>query len=472
LETDTFELTSPMVVSSDFPDTFAITAFTINTADLYRDNDTVESVFALSPLGDDISAHDFVSPLDRVIAGDSVAVTLRIRNFGLSEITNASLSYIVNGVTRVDEEVDIVALIGRPLMSMEYFNYTFHQKFRAAMGIMNLQGIAKDDHNDYIYNDTIFKRVEGISSITDIAAAAVVVDTSSYSKVKVQLVIDNRGSRGANNFEVGFWYDNDTTTRFSETYSHEEPLPALTTGYHLFSIDLETRPAPWDHFVGYVHIVDDNDPSNDTTTTISRQFVDIEVLGLIVEENAAPDCRVFIQLRNIGNLTLTGKTLSLRATINGNDLSDNIIRTLEPGRIVTIEFSRRIPKDHMRHYEGSGRLQNLMADVNQDNNQTTVVTVVNYYEGMPTVNAGQLVLDQNYPNPFSGLTTVPFSLPKAGNVRFFVMDAMGKIVNSFERFFPEGDNVVTLDMEAYSSGVYYYGIEVDGQRQMRKMILR
>lgn len=471
-ETDTFELTSPMVVSSDFPDTFAITAFTINTADLYRDNDTVENVFALSPLEDDISAHDFVSPLDRVIAGDSVAVTLRIRNFGLSEITNATLSYIVNGVTRVDEEVDIVALIGRPLMSMEYFNYTFHQKFRAAMGIMNLQGIAKDDHNDYIYNDTIFKRVEGISSITDIAAAAVVVDTSSYSKVKVQLVIDNRGSRGANNFEVGFWYDNDTTTRFSETYSHEEPLPALTTGYHLFSIDLETRPAPWDHFVGYVHIVDDNDPSNDTTTTISRQFVDIEVLGLIVEENAAPDCRVFIQLRNIGNLTLTGKTLSLRATINGNDLSDNIIRTLEPGRIVTIEFSRRIPKDHMRHYEGSGRLQNLMADVNQANNQTTVVTVVNYYEGMPTVNAGQLVLDQNYPNPFSGLTTVPFSLPKAGNVRFFVMDAMGKIVNSFERFFPEGDNVVTLDMEAYSSGVYYYGIEVDGQRQMRKMILR
>ena len=470
--TDTIELTNPMIISSDFPDTFAIKAFTINTADLYRDNDSVECLFGLAPLDDDISAHSFVAPLDRVIAGDSVTVTLRFRNFGTSEITNATLSYILNGVIRVDEEVDIVSLIGRPLQSMEYFNYTFHQRFRAAMGLMNLVGIVKDDHNDYIYNDTITKRVEGISSITDIAAAAVVVDTSSYNYVKVQLIIDNRGARGANNFEVGFWYDNDTSTRFSEIYSHSDPLPALTTGYHVFSVELETRPAPWDHFVGFVHIDDDNDPSNDTTTDISRQYVDIEVLGLIVEENAAPDCRVFIQLRNIGNLTLAGKALQIRATVNDSSLSNAIVRTLEPGRVVTIEFTKRIPKDHMRHYVGSGRLVQLMADVDQSNNQSTNVTVVNYFEGMPTVNAGNFVLDQNYPNPFSGLTTVPFSLPEAGIVRFFVMNAMGKIVNSFERFFPEGDNTISLDMEAYSSGVYYYGIEVDGQRQMRKMILR
>ncbi len=470
--TDTFQFTNPMTISSDYPDTFAIKAFTINTADLYRDNDSVEKDFALAPLDDDISAHSFVSPLDRVIAGDSVTVVFRFRNFGTSPISSASLSYIVNGVNRVDEDVNIEALLGRPLQSMEYFNYTFHQKYRAPMGLMNIVGIAKDDHNDYIYNDTIMKRVEGISSITDIAAASVVVDTSSYSVVKVQLVIDNRGARGANNFEVGFWYDNDTNTRFSEFFQHEEPLPALSTGSHTFSIELPTRPAPWNHFVGYVHIEDDNDPSNDTTTTISTQYVDVEVLGIIVEENAEPDCRVFLQMRNIGNLTLAGKTLCIRASVNGNDLSDNLIRTLEPGHVVTIEFSRRIPKDPMRHYEGTGRLINLAADRDPSNNQTTNVSVVNYFEGVPTVNAGHFVLDQNYPNPFSGQTVVPFSLPKAAMVRFFVMDAMGKMVNSFERFFQEGDNHVTLDMDSYSSGIYYYGIEVDGQRQMRKMILR
>jgi hypothetical protein len=27
-------------------------------------------------------------------------------------------------------------------------------------------------------------------------------------------------------------------------------------------------------------------------------------------------------------------------------------------------------------------------------------------------------------------------------------------------------------MDAYSSGIYYYGIEVNGERRMKKMILR
>ena len=471
-EYDTLVMTAPFIVTSDFPDTFNIQAFTINSADLYRDNDTTEKAFTLAPLDNDISAEAILQPLNRVIAGDSVTVTMRIRNFGMSEISNARLSYIFNGYLRVDEDVDIEAILGRPLRSMEYFNYTFNQRFRASMGSMGLSCIAKNDANEYIYNDTVFKRFDGISAITDVAAAAVVVDTSSFNDVKVQLIIENRGARGANNFEVGFWYDNDTSTRFSEYYQHEEPLEALSTGYHLFSIALPTRHAAWDHFVGFVHIEDDNDPSNDTTTLISRQYIDVEVMGLIIEENAQPDCRVFIQLRNIGNLTLTGKALQLRATVNGNDLHDNVVHTLEPGRTVTLEFSRRIPKDRMRRYEGDARLVGLGSDIDQSNNQSTNITVVNYYEDVPTVNGGSLVLDQNYPNPFSGTTVVPFSLPDAANVRFFVMDAMGKMVNSFESFFPAGDNTVEVDMQRFAAGVYYYGIEVDGQRQMRKMILR
>lgn len=473
-ETDTFTMTSPFIITNIFPDTFYITAFTMNSSngDIIYDNDTTTMEFVLAPLDNDISAEAILQPLDRVIAGDSVTVTMRIRNFGLSEISNATLSYIFNGYLHVTEEVDIEAILGRPLQSMEFFNYTFHERFRASMGMMNLVCIAKNNANEYIYNDTVTKMFDGIASITDIAAAAVIVDTADHNNVFVHLIIENRGARGANNFEVGFWYDNDTSTRFSEIYQHEEPLPALTTGYHLFSLALEHRQAPWDHFVGYVHIIDDNDPSNDTTTTIAEQYIDVNVLGLVVEENAQPDCRVFIQLRNEGNLTLTGKTLQLRANINGTDLSDNVLHTLEPGRIVSLEFSRRVPKDHMRHYEGNARLVGLLSDVNQSNNQTTNVTVVNYFEGVPTVNGGQFVLEQNYPNPFSGHTVIPFSLPDAANVRLFVMDAMGKMVNSFERFFAAGDNTVELDMQAFSAGVYYYGIEVDGQRQMRKMILK
>ena len=156
----------------------------------------------------------------------------------------------------------------------------------------------------------------------------------------------------------------------------------------------------------------------------------------------------------------------------GNDISFDLVRRLDPMEVATIQLERNLPKNPSRQYSGSFSVE-VSGDANPDNNQTSNVRVVNYVEGMPTVNdADQLVLEQNYPNPFSHLTTVPFSLPQAANVRFFVMDATGHIVNSFSGFYPAGPNSVTLDMEAYSAGIYYYGIEVDGERQMRKMILR
>ena len=57
-------------------------------------------------------------------------------------------------------------------------------------------------------------------------------------------------------------------------------------------------------------------------------------------------------------------------------------------------------------------------------------------------------------------------------MRFFIVDAMGHVVNSFSRHFDAGEQSITIDMEAYSSGIYYYGIEVNGERRMKKMILR
>lgn len=470
-EVDTFTFSAPFVVTSDFPDTFAITVFTNSSVDIYRDNDTLEKQFYLAPLGGDIAATSFVYPRDYVVGGDSIAVTMRIRNAGVSPIANARLSYTV-GNTSVEEDVDIVELLGHPLATREYFNYTFLQKFRGAMGSMNLTAIAKCDSNEYLYNDTISKRIRGITAITDAAAAAIVVDTSDYNWVRIQLVVENRGARGINNFEVGFWYDNDTLNKVVETFYRDTPLEALNMTTHLFDVQLPHRSAGYRNITAYVSAPDDNDPTNDTTSEIARQFVDIEVLGLVVEENANPDCRVFMRVRNIGNLALVGKTIPLRATINGNDLSYNVVRRLDPGYSALIEFNRTIPKSPMRTYTGSGRIQNLGADVNPDNNQTTNISVVNYVEGIPSVNGANLVLGQNYPNPFSGTTTVPFTIPTASAVRLFVMDAMGKIVYTADGFFPEGDNTVTVDLADFSTGIYYYGIVVDGQRQMRKLIVK
>ena len=472
--TDTIPLVNSFLITSDFPDTFNITAFTIMSADLYSDNDTATQYFVLAPLDDDISAEEFLAPLDRVIAGDSTCVvTMRIRNFGLNPIDDANLTYIVNDDFSVTEHVDFNQVLGRPLQSTEYFNYTFEERFLASMGMMRLVGIAKSESNAYIYNDTINKRFDGISSITDLATTSIIVDTDQRAQIKVAILIENRGARGANNFEVGFWIDNDTNTMVRETYSFALPIPALTTGYYVFDSTLRDRSAPYDHVSAYVRVEDDNDRTNDTASLLVSKYVDLEAVEVVVEENASDDCRVFFRMRNLGNMLFT-RGVKVYATVNGNELSKNITSgdiAVVPMSSTLIEFPRTIPKDPQRQYVGNGRLVYSL-DADTSNNQTSVVHVVNYVENVPEVGAGELVLDQNYPNPFSGKTTIPFSLPNTSKVTIFVMDALGHIVHTQTGYFAAGSNSVTLDLDRFSSGVYYYGIEVDRVRQMRKMVLR
>ena len=396
-----------------------------------------------------------------------------MRNFGVNPIYAATASYIVNGITRIDEVIDFEEYLGRPLQSLEYFNYTFHRRITAPMGVMNLTAIVKSPTNDYIYNDTITKRTEGIMSITDIAASALIVDTSDHNGTHIGLVIDNVGARGVNNFEVGFWIDNDTTNMVHETYYRAEPLAALNTGYYRFNTVLPPRSSGYNIVNAFVHVDGDNDSSNDTTNVFANQFVDVEVQKVLVEENANNDCRVFVELTNKGNIPVVGQELRLRAVINGSDSNaTNVSRRLDPADVIHLELRRRIPKSPTRSYVGMGLIREVSGDNNRVNDQTTVVEVINYFEDAPTVNGDNLVLEQNYPNPFTQQTTIPFTLPNAAKVRFFVMDAMGHIVHRFENFYQAGSHLLTVDMEAYAAGVYYYGIEVNGQRQMRKMILK
>ena len=470
---DTVLLTSPFVVTSDYPESFEITAFTMISQDIYYDNDSVTKSFNLSPLENDISAHSFVYPLDLAVAGDSLNVALRIRNFGTSPISTATATYIVNGNQRVDEEVDFVALLGRPLASLEYFNYSFRQRLRAPLGIVRLTGIIKSEQNDYIYNDTVTKRIECVNSILDIAASSIIVDTSGFTSARITLVIENRGGRGANGFEVGFYIDGDSSTIYREVYNKPLPLPALGTAYYTFDVALPQRTVPYSNVTGFVHIQGDNDSGNDTTNVLSERFLDLEMVEIVIIENAADTCSVTAYVHNRGNVPVLAGAVTIEATINGTNLRKNFTDRVPANESFAYHIPRGIPKSPNHSYVGSAKLT-YINDLDSTNNQTSFITIHSYWDfnSVPTVDGNELALGQNYPNPAEGRTTIPFTLPVDANVHIFVMDAMGHLVNSFDRLFPAGQQSVTLDLSSYASGIYYYGIEVDGRRLMRKMILR
>lgn len=479
---------TPFVVLNTFPDTFQIAAFTKINVDIYRDNDSTIKDFYLSPLDNDMSMTTFISPLDHIVAGDSITITTRLRNYGMAPVDQVNVTYVFNNTTTVTETVDFNALTGNSLGAFgsdnDAFNYSFHQKVRASMGLMHVTAFVQLPNDDYLFNDTITKDVMGLSAITDLRAREIVIDTTPQDCFYIQVTVDNVGARAANDFEVGFWYYNDTNTIVKQTYHSEHGLPALQTLYLKFDTALVRHSQYYRYVTAYVHSLEDNDRTNDTTTLISPMSIDLRPVRVLVQENREDTCSVRIEIENIGNTALVpvedvnnpglfSNIFDITATVNGQTIRRNGVRqVLYPGEIRTIEFYKNVPKSSTRTYVGSGTI-NCLADKNHENDQTSIIDVQNYFEGIPFVTAAEgMVLEQNVPNPFHDKTSIEFRIPQSGQVRFFVMDAMGRLVYQDSKFYDEGRHSVNLDGTAFGAGVYYYGIELEGTRLMRKMVVR
>ncbi|MCC5930005.1 MAG: T9SS type A sorting domain-containing protein [Cyclobacteriaceae bacterium] len=93
--------------------------------------------------------------------------------------------------------------------------------------------------------------------------------------------------------------------------------------------------------------------------------------------------------------------------------------------------------------------------------------------GMETRENLQTILEQNYPNPFSTLTSIPFTLPTSEDIRLEVYDQMGRSVSVLiDGTFSEGKHLVTWDSADLASGIYYYKIQGIRFSETKKMILK
>lgn len=90
-------------------------------------------------------------------------------------------------------------------------------------------------------------------------------------------------------------------------------------------------------------------------------------------------------------------------------------------------------------------------------------------EGAPIL-AETLVLYQNYPNPFTTMTTIRFSLPEAGQVKLDVYNILGKhIAALINEYRSPGIYFINYNGTALSPGVYLYKIQTK-QNQAVKMM--
>lgn len=83
-----------------------------------------------------------------------------------------------------------------------------------------------------------------------------------------------------------------------------------------------------------------------------------------------------------------------------------------------------------------------------------------------------LELYQNNPNPFDSYTRIEFTLPESKLARFNIWNPFGEAVLTIEKSFPTGSNFIDVNAGELklTPGLYYYTLEVDWKRLIRKMI--
>lgn len=480
-----FEFPTPFTITNVYPDTFQLCAYTRVEADIYYDNDEVCSMFGLSPLQNDLYMYDIMSPLESAVAGDSLDITVRLRNFGQDSIQSCTVSYVYNRGSVVTETINFADYLGRSLASTEFFNYTFRHRERATMGTMQLTTWCHYDRDTYPYNDTLSRDIAGISSITDLRASFILIDTQSHLTPYLELAIDNVGARVANNFKVGFWIDRDTTTRFEQILYREGGVPSGSRVVFRFDTVLSGHvTVPVLYATAYVSCGGDTNHRNDTTSIIKPVYNDLALNRLEVEETRDERCRVRAVITNTG-VSVWWKTIKFNAQINGQNLKGNYPEqmynvNINPGETRHLMFynaesgaSYTVNRSPNHQYVGSGELTNKsFGDTDPTNDQTTIIRVLSHFEDVPRVVESDLILEQNIPNPVVDETRIEFALPACGEARFFVTDVMGRPIYENTGMYTDGRHSITFDRSTLASGVYYYGIEFFGERRIRKMIIK
>ncbi len=86
--------------------------------------------------------------------------------------------------------------------------------------------------------------------------------------------------------------------------------------------------------------------------------------------------------------------------------------------------------------------------------------------------ASVAVLHQNDPNPFNPRTVIRFELSQSGTVDLSVYDLRGKLVQNLVRGdLASGSHEAVFQPKNVASGLYYYVLNTDGQKQVGKMTL-
>jgi hypothetical protein len=125
--------------------------------------------------------------------------------------------------------------------------------------------------------------------------------------------------------------------------------------------------------------------------------------------------------------------------------------------------------------EGNGTAQASMDSIAKKHNR--VLVDYGYISNVDEIHPGQFSLQQNYPNPFSSVTTIQYQLPVPCHLKVRVFNVFGQEVATLVNASQEsGTYQMVWQAVDQPAGLYYLHLETDGpgsgnSKTVRKMLL-
>ena len=167
--------------------------------------------------------------------------------------------------------------------------------------------------------------------------------------------------------------------------------------------------------------------------------------GLLHHKYAVVDAEPFGDMPYV----ITGSHNWSSSAENSNDENTLIIQDNLVANFYLQEFAAR-------YYEAGGT------------DSINIITSVEDESEMPV----NFILSQNYPNPFNPVTTIKYSIPKAGRIELSVFNSLGEkvaeLVNGYQEI---GNYSVRFNASNLASGVYFYRIFSGDFIQTKKLML-
>jgi len=111
-----------------------------------------------------------------------------------------------------------------------------------------------------------------------------------------------------------------------------------------------------------------------------------------------------------------------------------------------------------------------------DNSGNYKIDILTSVADNPNEIPADFVLGQNYPNPFSSSTSIPYGLNKESDVQITIYDVLGRVVRKFNAGVqPRGIYNILWDGrnnsgQKVANGIYFYKLDAGGESQVKKMI--